>query len=188
MLVSLTLALLSAAPGHVSLLASDTSSRHLPARLLAQVNTPPPLPPSSLDEAPEARLADLKLELRELDSKLQLVGAEWPGGARALMAGGLLMMVGTVAIVFVGVANGLDYDLLAYGALGLLTAAVGVGLMGGGYALAVSAEKKERDALLRERKRLRAELRALEGRRDTYEQSRARLPRPTAFPLVALAF
>jgi len=184
MLMSLTLALLAAAPGHASLLASETSPRHLPARLLAQADT---LSAPSLDAAPEARIRDLKLELSEVDSRLKLVGSEWPGSARALMATGLVVTLGAVVLGYVSVTSSLD-NLFTLVPLAVLTAAVGVGLMGGGYALAISAEKKERDALLGERKRLRAELRSLEGRREPYEQSRARLPRTAGLPVVALAF
>lgn len=193
MLVSLAVVLLSAAPGHVSLLASDAPALPAAARLLAQSDplTPPPLPPRSPDDEdlPEAELPDLNHEdldgrIRELDLRIQGLDLQWPGHAVALMVTGIVLT--SLALPMLPLLLLTDTLLLPIGVLAIS----GVGVMVGGYLAgeaALSPARAEHTRLLRERSRLKKELRL---RKETREPWSAPVASPPAshVTLVSLAF
>lgn len=163
MLVSLTVALLSAAPGHVSLLASDAPALPAAARVLAQSDTltPPPLPPRSDDDLPEAEPPDLRLEalhqqVRDVDLRIQGLDMKWPGYSVALTLTGVVLTSLSLAMLPFLIFS--DALLLPMGLLAL----TGVGVAVGGYVSGESAlapAREEHRRLLQERSRLKKELR-----------------------------
>jgi hypothetical protein len=200
LLPSLAVVLLAVAPGHASLLASETPPTRPSARLLSQAEgssrpLPPPLP--SEEPAPEAReerLRQLTLEVAALDQRIQAIDPRWSRTAALLVVGGsVLMGVGLVLLVsyaldgFAGDVEG-SRDLLI---AALLVEIVGGGVIGGGFLLGTSAKTEaeaEKRRLTRERDRLQAERQALEARRAALEPSRTRLPRLPVLPVLALRF
>jgi NADPH-dependent ferric siderophore reductase len=193
MLVSLAVVLLSAAPGPVSLLASDAPALPAAARLLAQADllTPPPLPPRAPDdedlpeaEPPDLGPEDLDRRVRELDLRIQGLDLKWPGHAVVLMVTGLVLT--SIALPMLPLLLLTDTLLLPIGVLAI----AGVGVMVGGYIAgeaALSPVRAEHTRLLRERSRLKKERRRMKEQRDL---GSAPLAAPPAFhvTLVSLAF
>ena len=187
MLVSLAVALLSAAPGHVSLLASDAPALPAAARVLAQSDTltPPPLPPRSPDDDfPEAEPPDLRLEalnqqVRDVDLRIQGLNLRWPGYSVALTLTGVVLT--SLSLTMLPFLIFTDALLLPMGLLAL----TGVGVAVGGYVSgesALSPARAEHARLLRERSRLQKELRRL---RDT---GAASVPVRPAFHVTLVSF
>ncbi len=191
MLVSLTVVLLSAAPGHVSLLASDAPALPAAARLLAQADplTPPPLPPRAPDddlpaaEWPDLRVGVLERQVEDLDLRIQALNLKWPGYAVALTITGVILT--SLALPLLPFLIFSDALLLPIGVLAI----TGVGVMVGGYIAGESAlapVREEHTRLRRERSRLKKELRRLKEQPPAQGAVGAR---PAAHvPLVSLAF
>lgn len=184
MLVSLAVALLSAAPGHVSLLASDAPALPAAARVLAQSDTltppplpphvpdsdaltPPPLPPRAPDEdvpeleVPEAQvsgvpLTDLDRQVRELDKRIQRLDLRWPVYAGAVAVTGIVLT--SLSFTLLPLLLLTSELLLPIGVIGI----TGVGLMVGGYVAgetALAPAREEHRQLQRERSKLMKERR-----------------------------
>lgn len=213
MLVSLAVALLSAAPGHVSLLASDAPALPAAARVLAQSDTltppplpphipdadtltPPPLPPRTPDEddptwdVPEAQvsgvpLTDLDRQVREVDLRIQRLDLRWPGYAVALTLTGIVLT--SVSVTLLPLLLLSESLLLPIGTIGI----AGLGLMVGGYAAgetALAPTREEHRRLRRERSKLKEELRLRrEGHRETWDAPVATRP-AVRVTLVSLTF
>ncbi len=190
MLVSLTVVLLSAAPGHVSLLASDAPALPAAARLLAQSDTltPPPLPPRAPDDDLPAELPDLRVDVLErqvgeLDLRIQALNLKWPGYAVALTVAGVILT--SLCLPLLPFLIFSDALLLPIGVLAI----TGVGVMVGGYVAgetALAPVREEHTRLRRERSQLKKELRRLQEQRPAQDAVGAR---PAAHvPLVSLAF
>jgi len=190
MLVSLAVALLSAAPGHVSLLASDAPALPAAARVLAQSDTltPPPLPPRSTDDdLPEAEPPDLRLDvlhqqLRDVDLRIQGLNLKWPGYSVALTLTGVVLT--SLSLTMLPFLIFTDALLLPVGLLAL----TGVGVAVGGYASgesALSPARAEHARLLKERSRLQKELRRLREQGDT---GAASVPVRPAFHVTLVSF
>jgi hypothetical protein len=199
MLLSVTVALLAAAPGHVSLLAPEAPTRPVAARLLAQADslTAPPLPSSEPHAAGpelpelEARIQDMSLRLKALNGRIHAVDTEWPGPS-ILMTGLGGAMVGTIALLPL-VLGGLDRP-FEEGMLipTIVAASVGTGLMVAGVMTAQQVTmpaQAEREKLLRERTSLKQELQKLKVRRELL-QERGGMSRRRGIqvPLASLAF
>jgi hypothetical protein len=198
MLLSVTVALLAAAPGHVSLLAPGTPAPPPFARLLTQAESlSPPPPPSSEPDAvhpmqPEldARITDLSRQFRDLGRRIDAVDTGWPTYSLVMVTVG-----GLVTAVFLIVAGSLFYDgafetkLFANSVLCLAGGAV---LTMGGIVLAqfeVASARDEREKLERERASLKQELLKLKARRELLPQGQGSPgPQGVHFTLASLAF
>lgn len=175
MFSTLMVALLAAAPIDAAPVSTHCDRCSLTGTLLAQAETPPPLPGDSMPE-PRTR-AELQQRVNVLNSEIRSVDVNWPvkylligyggyllvpigvgGGATALVFGLLLASQGMASaaalLITAGVAG------LAVGALGV-AAIVYAWTAGNAEA---DAARKRREALILEREKYEDQLREHRGR------------------------
>lgn len=179
MMLPLAVALLAVAPAssHLSLLASDAPALPAAARLLTQAT--PEL---------EARIQNLGLEIKALNTRIDAVDTRWPGSS---------VMMATVGVILSGLAV-IALPFVAFGSLLgkensfvpiLIGGGAGLALLVIGYTSGESATepaRRERDELTRERDALREQLKELKQER---RRQQGLAERPFAHvTLVSLAF
>jgi hypothetical protein len=192
MMLSLVAVLMTAAPGHASLLAPVES---LPSstRLLAQATSQsqplsePPLPPSGL--AADARIRELTLRIDELNQRIADLGGNHLG-ASALGFLGYALTLGLVVgplLILVDGAFAPENDMLLPG-LGITAAGV-VGILLAAYAISIKSDRKtEQGRLAVQRADLLQEMEALKARQSPAAHRRGPVRRSATFTVLALAF
>lgn len=172
MFSTLVVALLAAAPIDAAPVSTHCDRCSLTGTLLAQADSPPPLPGDSMPE-PRTR-AELQQRVNVLNSEIRSVDVNWPVKYLLIGYGGYLLVPigvggGVGALVFglllasEGVASAAAL-LLTVGAVGLAVGALGVAAIvyawTSGNAQA-DAARKRREALILEREKYEDQLREL---------------------------
>lgn len=134
-----------------------------PARLLAQVDAPPSV---LVPEPPPARAAVLEADVAALNRRIAAIDVHWPTGALiASYAGAIVVYAVLVTSVAVFTSLSTPAPLIVLVALGV----AGAGLLIAGLVAGMSAAaaaRADRDALIRERDQLKRELDELRARPD----------------------
>jgi hypothetical protein len=171
-MLSLVVVLLSATPGHASLLSSPEAPLRPSARLLAQAS--PEAPPPPLVSAPDARIHELTARVAELNERIRTLNTDWPLSSVAMTYTGYVfapfLLIG-LPLTIVGLVSTAEFA-STLATIGLVTTAVGgvgVVLLIAGIVTGINASqgpRAERQQLIRERTRLEDELRALKRRQE----------------------